>query len=170
MAVQNLITVRELSLWATQDPDAIADTDEYALMVIDMASQNVAEEARHPEWRDDTSGVVVPFKAKLVCLTSARRAIVNPDGETRSAVGPISSGVREAMAYSLELTAAEKAELAALRGDGTTAEGLWLQPLAKHEATDMTAYVFDDSGSDWAIPYGDYATTDAFNEPDDVIL
>lgn len=165
-----LVSISELS---TICRTTIAADDPFALMVVDLASDLVRDEARHPEWvgsgGDGVTTVDVPFKARLICLLVAKRAYQNPKMITaEGGVGPIGGDTfAEDFAAGLTLTGVEKAELQRMRGDGGSGDpnGMWALTNTTGMDEVTTGYVFDDSGSDWAIPYIDFPSTDAMTDP-----
>jgi len=163
----DLVTAEELAVWTQSD---VEPDDERAIMVLRKASELVADYAECPEWLtgdlDD-----VPRRARTIALLIAARTWTNPEGEVASGMGPLSSRVLEEMAAGMRPTEAEKAELAALGNefDGTTG-GLWKLNIASQQRADRVVYLFDASGSDWALPYGDFDSTDAFSTDDDTYI
>lgn len=143
----------------------------FATMIIDLTSGLVSDTAGHPEWTSST----IPFRAKMIALLVAKRSYQNPDGViVEGSIGPIGGDrVTDLQAAGLYLTEAEAADLAALRGDGTPATDpnrMWVLQVAVDQPEATTGYVFDDSGSDWGIPYVDLAETDLMNDPTDVVV
>lgn len=163
-----IITPPEVATWAGVPEASFGDRE---TMVIEHAQNLVADEAGHPEWIAGDLGTV-PYRARIIALNLARRTIVNPDQIVQEGgIGPIGGDrVRDAAALAMELSQAEKDELHLLRGDGTSVAGLWIQPLTSGTPLDTTAFVPDDSGSDWFIPFGDFASTTAFDEPTDTVV
>lgn len=167
-----LITQAELATICRLDAIP-ADRVAYATMVIDLASDLIRDEARHKEWvgsgGDGVTTVDVPFKAKLICLLVSKRAYQNPKMvKSEGGVGPIGGDTfADAFAAGLELTEVEKADLQAMRGvDGTgDPNGLWIMTNSGGPPEVTTGYVFDSSGSDWAIPYIDFPSSDAMTDP-----
>lgn len=147
-----LLTAAEVATWAQLD---VADFGAFETMVIDQAQQLVAQEAKHAEWYDTTPIADVPFRARLIALNLARRTIVNPNQVLQEgSIGPIGGDrVRDAAALAMELSDAERAELHGLRGDGTMTSGLWVLPTDQSDRILSDIYVFDESGSDWGIPF-----------------
>jgi hypothetical protein len=143
----------------------------FATMVIDLASDLIRDTAEHAEWTDAT----VPFRAKIICLLVAKRTYQNPNAVVaEGGVGPLGGDrVADIQAMGLYLTDVERADLEALRGDGTSASDpkrLWILRVNSGLPAIDTGYVFDDSGSDWAIPYIDFNTTDAMTDPSDTVV
>lgn len=166
----NLVSVAQLEVATQNTPGSLVD-DAFVAWVLEEASGLVCDTAHHPEWEDDIT--LAPRTAKRICLLVAKRTYENPGAVVvEGGVGPIGGDrVLDTQAMGLMLTEAEEEELVDLRGGpGNDPNGLWIQPINDGTATDRTAYLFDSSGSDWAIPYGDYGTTDAFTAPGDVIL
>lgn len=165
-----IVTTAQLEVATQNAPGSLVD-DAFVDWVLEEASGLVCDTARHPEWELDPT--TAPRTAKRICLLVAKRTYENPGAVVmEGGVGPIGGDrVLDAQAMGLMLTEAEEEELIDLRGmPGSDPGGLWLQPINDDRNRDRTAYLFDDSGSDWAIPYGDFDTTDAFTTPDDVIL
>lgn len=163
-----IVSVAQLEVATQSVAGSLAD-DTFAAWVLEEASGLVCDTARHPEWEDDPSKA--PRVARRICLMVAKRTYENPGSVIQEgAVGPLGGDrVLDAQAMGLNLTEAEEEELIDLRGGGN-AGGLWVQPIGDGDAPDRTVYLFDSSGSDWAIPYADFDSTDAFNTPDDVIV
>lgn len=163
-----LVSVAQLEVATQNAPGSLVD-DAFAAWVLEEASGLVCDTARHAEWEDDPS--TAPRAARRICLMVAKRTFQNPDAVTvEGAIGPIGGDrVLDFQAMGLMLTEAEEEELIDLRGGAGGSGGLWVQPIGE-AAADRTAYLFDSSGSDWAIPYGDFASTDAFTETTDVIV
>lgn len=167
-----LITETELAT-ICQLPDQVIPAERlpFATMIIDLASDIVRDTASHPEWDQNT----VPFRAKMICLLVAKRSYQNPNNVVvEGALGPIGGDrVLDVQAMGLYLTEAEASDLARLVGDGTAATNpnrLWVLQNSGGIPEATTGYVFDDSGSDWAIPYVDFASTDAMTDPSDTIV
>lgn len=170
VATGALITEGELATICRLDAIPVA-RQAHATMVIDLASDLIRDTAEHKEWTSAT----VPFRAKLICLLVAKRSFQNPDAVlVEGSVGPIGGDRVTALhALGLYLSDVEKADLVALRGDGTQATNpnrLWVLTNGGGIPESTTGYVFDDSGSDWAIPYVDLGETDLMNDPADTIL
>ena len=167
-----LITEAELATICRLEGQVIpAERQPFATMIIDLGSDLIRDKAHHPEWDQNT----VPFRAKMICLLVCKRAFQNPDGVlVEGSLGPIGGDrVTDVQAAGLYLTEAEEADLAALVGDGTPATNpnrLWVLQNTGGIPEASTGYVFDDSGSDWAIPYVDFASTDAMTDPSDTIV
>jgi hypothetical protein len=143
----------------------------FATMIIGLTSDLVRDTAGHPEWTD----VDVPFRAKMIALLVAKRSYQNPDGViVEGAIGPIGGDrVTDLQAAGLYLTEAEEATLAGFIGDGTPATDpnrMWVLQVNGGLPEATTGYVFDDSGSDWGIPYVDLAETDLMNDPTDTVV
>lgn len=149
MADDPLLTIAELAVWARTE---IPADDPFALVVIDAASLKVREAAKQPDW----TAATVPATARLIAIQLAKRTYLNPDAViAEGGIGPI-GGDRyiEDFARTLELTDLERADLEALAPNAATGgNGLWVQPMTRGDIeTTETAYYFDNSGSDWAIP------------------
>lgn len=143
----------------------------FATMVIDLSSDLIRDTAKHPEW----VAADVPFKAKLITLLVAKRSFQNPNNiVAEGSIGPLGGDRYADMhAMGLYLTDAERAELLSLRGDGTAATNpnrLWVLTNGGGIPETTTGYVFDSSGSDWAIPYVDLTETDLMNDPSDTVI
>lgn len=170
-----LVTLAELGVICKKE---IAPDDAFALMMVDLASDLVRDEARHFEWvgsgGDGVTTVDVPFKAKMICLLVAKRAYQNPKMvKSEGGVGPLGGDTfADDFAAGLTLTDAETAELQKMRGDGGSGDpnGMWILTNTTGLPETNTGYVFDDSGSDWAIPYIDFPSTDAMTDPSDRIV
>lgn len=154
-------------------PGQVIPTDRvpFATMIRTLASDIVRDVAGHEEWTD----LDVPFKAKMIVLLVAKRSYQNPDAViAEGAIGPIGGDrVADIQAMGLYLTEAEQTTLLAMRGDGTPATNpnrLWVLQNTGGTPETTTGYVFDDSGSDWGIPYVDLAETDLMNDPADVVV
>lgn len=158
-----LISLAELATWARQDI-ATVSADPFAVLVVQTATEIVCDEAEQPNWELQNPPVVVPRKAKRICMFLAGRTYLNPDGTISESVGPLNERRPEAMAMAsanMQLLPAEEADLRSLVPDGPA--DLWIQPTTRVDAAeDDVVYLPDDSGSDWWIPYGDPNTTNAF--------
>ncbi len=147
-----LLTMSELRVWVRRP--SLPDTDEFGLAVIAASSLVVSEECGFPvpEWTPTTA----PAIARQVAIQLAKRTFLNPDAVVaEGGIGPI-GGDRfiDDFARTLELTAAEKAQLARIDGNVSASEqGLWVQRIDPADADyDSIVYVYDSSGSNWAIP------------------
>lgn len=158
-----LISIEQFAIWARQDVATVA-ADPFATLVLQTATEIVCDEAEQPNWEIQSPPVVVPRKAKRICMFLAGRTYLNPDGTVSESVGPLNERRPEAMAMAaanMQLLPGELADLESLVPDGPS--GLWVQPTTRADAAeDTTVYLPDDSGSDWWIPYGDPNTTNAF--------
>lgn len=158
-----LITMEQFATWARQDL-GVMSADPFAALVLQTATEIVCDTAEQPNWELQSPPVVVPRKAKRICMFLAGRTYLNPDGTISEQVGPLSERRPEAMAMAaanMQLLPAEEELLLTLVPDGPA--GLWIQPTTRsHPVEDTTVYLPDDSGSDWWIPYGDPDTTLAF--------
>ncbi len=148
-----------------------AERQPFASMIIDLTSSLVQDTAGHEEWTTET----VPFRAKMIALLVAKRSYQNPDGViVEGAIGPIGGDrVTDLQAAGLYLTETEEATLIGFRGDGTAATDpnrMWVLQVSGGLPETPTGYVFDDSGSDWGIPYVDLAETDLMNDPTDTVV
>lgn len=156
-----LVNVTELAIWTRQeiDPD-----DEFALMVLELASELVIDYCKQPTWEDTPADA--PRTARRICLIVAGRTFTNPDQEISSSIGPISSRVRDEVAAGMTLTEAEQDELDALKGSGTDGvNGLWV--LTTTRGSDRAyepVLLYDDSGSPWPIEYAEEGDTTFFDE------
>lgn len=158
-----LISIEQFATWARQDIATVA-ADPFATLVLQTATEIVCDTAEQANWELQSPPVTIPRKAKRICMFLAGRTYLNPDGTVSEQVGPISERRPEAMAIAaanMQLLPGELNELETLVPDGPA--GLWVQPTTRADASeDDTVYLRDDSGSDWAIPYGDPNTTLAF--------
>lgn len=158
-----LISIEQFATWARQDIATVA-ADPFAALVLQTATEIVCDTAEQPNWETQAPPVVVPRKAKRVCMFLAGRTYLNPDGTVAEAVGPLNERRPESMAIAaanMQLLPGEIADLESLVPDGPV--GLWIQPTTRWDkAEDDTVYLPDSSGSDWWIPYGDPNTTNAF--------
>lgn len=158
-----LISIEQFATWARQDVATVA-ADPFAILVLQTATEIVCDEAEQPNWEIQSPPVVVPRKAKRICMFLAGRTYLNPDGTVSETVGPLNERRPEAMAMAaanMQLLPGEIADLETLVPDGPS--GLWVQPTTRSDAAeDDVVYLPDDSGSDWWIPYGDPNTTNAF--------
>lgn len=152
----NIITVAEFAKWC-QTTDAAINDDPYALMVMDLVSAAITDEAGRADWDGPTT---TPVRVKLIALVVARRAYVNPDQEIAQAVaGGPSVRMIDAAAAGVYLTDEEKAELARLAAIGNpsppvVSPDLWILPTGRGEL-ETTLYLGTDPESDWMIPYLD---------------
>lgn len=158
-----LITIEQFATWARADVATVA-ADPFATLVLQTATEIVCDEAEQPNWELQSPPVVVPRKAKRICMFLAGRTYLNPDGTVSESVGPLNERRPEAMAMAaanMQLLPGEIADLETLVPDGPS--GLWIQPTTRWDLpADDAVYLPDDSGSDWYIPYGDPNTTNAF--------
>lgn len=150
----SLVTIPELAAWLAVSGVTLTEADHpKAQVVLDAASLVVRDTASQPTWTDLTA----PDRAKLITVQLAKRTYLNPDAVTSENVGPMGERRVEDFARTLELTAAETAELVKLAPADVLASqagGLWIQPMANRpNAPDSTVYVTDSGGSDWMIPY-----------------
>lgn len=145
----SLITLEQLATWTRT---VIAPDDPLALMVVDMASGLVCDEALHEDWEVD---VTPPRAARRICLQVAGRVWTNPEMETSYNIGPLGGRVLDWAAFGLTLTPPEEDELQDLRGvAGAGPGGLWIMPIAGVPVVDDTVYVNDQYGMQ-TIPYLD---------------
>lgn len=151
-ATYALLTVGELSVWVRETLDP---ADDFAQTIINSASLVVVETAGHPEWTRDTA----PARARLIAAQLAKRTYLNPDAVVRSNVGPLGEATVEDFARTLELTAAERAELIALRPEGDPSAGsLFVVNLGGPVVVESdTIYLSDSAG-----------TLLAYHDPNDV--
>jgi len=158
-----LISIEQFATWARVDVATLA-ADPFAQLVLQTATEIVCDTAEQPNWELQSPPVVVPRKAKRVCMFLAGRTYLNPDGTVAEAVGPLNERRPEAMAMAaanMQLLPGEEEDLLTLVPDGPA--GLWVQPTTRTDAVeDDVVYLPDSSGSDWYIPYGDPNTTNAF--------
>lgn len=168
-----IISISDLEVITRTGTGSLA-ADTFASRIVVEASGLVCDTAGHPEWETTTPLVDVPRTAKRICLALAKRSFQNPERVVQEgSIGPLGGDrVDATQALFLELTDGEIDALEALQGDGTGGggNGLWLQPITGSDVYDRVAFVHDDSGSDWAIPMGDFDSTDAFVEEGDVIV
>lgn len=138
-----LVTLEELAV--VIEGDVPSEREDFALMVLEAASDVVREAALRLEWTRAT----VPAAAKRVALWLARRTFLNPDAIVRSNVGPLGESTVEDFARTLELTPAERATLAVFAPEGSGGGGsLFVQPLAAETPlVDATIYVPDSAGT-----------------------
>jgi hypothetical protein len=164
-----LISLLELATWARQDPATVA-ADPFAVLVLQTATEIVCDTASQPNWELQTPPMLVPRKAKRICMFLAGRTYLNPDGTVSENVGPLGERRPELMAMAaanMQLLPSEEGQLEGLAPDGGT--GLWVQPTTRGEdPVSDTVFLYDDSGSDWAIPYGVEGTTDAYGDPEEI--
>lgn len=161
-----LVSITDFEKWVQEDPIARED---FAALVLDWASRLVRETCKHDEWTSSTA----PFTAKRITLLVAKRTYQNPGQEIATAIGPLSSRVLDEAAAGMRLTDQERAELLPLIGDGTPGSDpnrVWILTNGGGIPPVSTGFVFDDSGSDWAIPYVDFDSTDAMMTPADTII
>jgi hypothetical protein len=150
-----MITTAELATWCQLEEAAVA-ADDYALMVIEYASELCRSAAGRPDW--DTPATT-PVPAKLICLVVARRTYLNPDQEIAQAVaGGPSVRMLDAAGMGMALTDDERAELERLGAidnpNPSPAGDLWVLPLTRG-TVEKSLYLADNSGSDWLIPFLD---------------
>jgi hypothetical protein len=145
----SIITVADLAVWAQEEID---DEDVYAQAIVEAASLVVRTRAKQPTWGD--IGVVVPAMAIFITKMLANRAWTNGVvGVQSDSIGPLSQRLVEDFARGMELTPQEMADLDDLAPAGTsTGKGFWIQPLTRGPMEAVTAFRYDSSGSDWAIP------------------
>lgn len=152
---ENLITDRELAVWAGTTETAIARDPLAQDVMLKMSSYaRFLAFAPKPEgewgWatRDET-----PFDVKLMVLKICRRAYTNPNEVVREGnIGPIGGDtLREEAALGMELTALERGTFTAYNPAGDPTEGdtgaLWVQPTSGGTgqiSQDATLYVSDD--------------------------
>lgn len=144
-----LVSIPELGVWCRQE---IGYDDEFAVAILEAASEVVRSAARHAEWTAKT----VPARAKQICAHLAARSYLNPDSVVgEGSIGPL-GGDRyvEALATALHLTAAEREELETMASAGSARGSLWIQPVGSNTLeSPEDVYLPDHSGSDWMIPY-----------------
>lgn len=146
----SLVSRAEFATWVRRD---IAEDDEYATLVLELASEQVREAARQPAW----DAATVPFRARLIAMVVAGRAYTNPDRETATSVGPLSSRVVDEAAAGIMLTEVERTELETMKPAATGGRrGIWVQGVSLGDPEpERPITLFDSSGSDWGITYGD---------------
>lgn len=149
-----LISVAELAIYTGS---TIASDDPRALMVIELASGLVCDEARHPDWE---TTAVPPRAARRICFQVAARTYTNPELEVAYGIGPLSGRTIDWAAYGLTLTPPEEDELGELRGEDGGGSGLWVLPIAGVDQIDDTVYVPSEPGLQ-TIPYLDPNELDA---------
>jgi hypothetical protein len=154
--VSDLVTREKLRTW-TRTPD-IADDDDFATVVMAAASLKVRRVARHPEWTGLDGAFPAPVDAITIAEMLAARTYLNGiEGEISSSIaGAISTTLIREYAEALRLTDAEIETLEAFIGneDGYGGGGLYLIHVTRGPV-ETTVALYDDSGSDWAIPWLD---------------
>jgi hypothetical protein len=158
-----LISLETFATWCRQDVGVVA-ADPFAELVLQTATEIVCDTAQQPNWELQSPPVTVPRAALRICMFLASRTYLNPDGTVSENVGPLGERRPESMAIAaqnMQLLPAEEEQLEALQPDGS---GLWVQPTTRLDAPadDTTVVLYDDTGSDWGISYGDDGTTLAF--------
>lgn len=150
-----LLTVRDLAVWIL--PEEIPEGDQFAKLVVEVASEKVCSTARHPEWTASGANAA-PLRARHIAAALAARSYKNRDSViAEGGVGPL-GGDRtvEDLARFMHLTDVETAELEGMRSSGSGSTGsLWIQPFDVYGSNALESgdiYVADDSGSDWEIP------------------
>lgn len=143
------ITIAELGV---QAQETIAPDDAFALWICEAASDLVRDTAGMFDWDTNT----VPFRAKLIALLVAKRTWLNPESKIAKGVGPLTTRYADREALGMWLSLEETAALVAM-GDGAAPGTPTLGVIKTTRGaveTHSTEFRFDDSGSDWAIPYG----------------
>ena len=147
MAVTPYLTsVRRLSVMLYKDADRIPQDDEYALMMIGLASNAVREAARQAGWvvetdEGDLPGVgqaLAPQTARDIALLVAGRAYTNPKNLERRTAGPISETFRDSGVFGVGLTEDERNRLNDVSG---RTGGIWVQPIEYGSGEPLTVLV-----------------------------
>jgi len=167
----SLRTLTELATWTRRDV-AVVSNDPFAEMVLEEASTLVCEIAEHFEWMEDPSQA--PPTARRICLAVAARVYMNPDLESRTGLGPLSSSIPERLVTGNDLTESERLDLEKLRGSaGGGLQGLHILRLAANNGYTDTLYVQDNSyglGGHDPIPYLDPAQDGAIVTDEDTVV
>lgn len=148
-----IITPQQLALWSQQDPETVA-ADPWALEVIQVFSDYARFLAGRDGTQTDSTGATVeawtastaPYDVKLAVLMASRRTYTNPDSETSSTTGPISSTILTEAALAGAFT---DTELATIKGYnvGGDPSGLWVLHTTRGDdpvPVDEVLYVSDD--------------------------
>lgn len=157
-----LASITELKVVA-QRPD-LPNDDEFALKILELASNKVADYCGRPDWETVGTGDSEPPRAaRRIALFMAKRTFENPELEVAYGVGPLSGRSLDWAAYGLYLTPPEQEELNALiatSGDDSTG-GLWTIGISGNPALNDDVYLDDVYGLQ-PIPYGDKSQAWAF--------
>ncbi len=152
MAVTPLLaSVKSLRTLLRVDEEDVPDTDPYALLILEQASDTVRHAARQPGWvrpqeDGDTPGpdeTLVPIIAAKIALWLAYRVYVNPSNLSRRTSGPVTDTFSDNGLVGMELTANELADLVDLRPDSATGGGLWVQPIDTGRDVPTPVYLYD---------------------------
>lgn len=162
-----LASITELKVVA-QRPD-LANDDEFALKILELASNKVADYCNRPDWETNGTGDSEPPRAaRRIALFMAKRTFENPDLEVAYGVGPLSGRSLDWAAYGLYLTPPEQEELNVLVANtgGSELGGLWVASISGHPNLTEDVYLDDVYGLQ-PIPYGDRSQAWAFTPRSD---
>lgn len=157
MATTSLVTVAVLRVLLKKTTEELPDSDPYATLILEQASDAVRDAARQPLWTytappapTPEGEIAVPRSAAHIAAWLAFRVYTNPQNLQRKTTGPISHTFFDTGLVGMELTDSERDTLEDLRPNSDESSGLWIQPINAGDTVSTAIFLWDE-----AIPPGD---------------